>query len=97
MRSGDSGRRSDGQGPDLVGVEAVSVVRARIRTATLVPIQFAALGEAFEDLAEGLAETMARTDDLYWAFHVTRPFTWQRFIDWWAVRRWVYPRDPPRW
>lgn len=35
----------------------------------------------------------ARRDDAYWTIHVRKPFTWQRFTNWWVARRWVRPRD----
>lgn len=36
-------------------------------------------------------------DDIYWARQAWgKPFTWQRFTDWWAARRYVVPRDVRR-
>jgi hypothetical protein len=49
--------------------------------------------DAFLDLDESLS----RVDDRYWAYEVfVRPFTWQRFLNWWAARRYVQPRDVRR-
>jgi len=96
VRGDDLRELVDGQDPDDVGRQAVSVVQARVRaTGRLVPVIYAFTG-AIEDLAEGIAESTAYTDDLFWAYHVARPFTWQRYIDWWAARRWLLPRDVTR-
>lgn len=35
----------------------------------------------------------ARWDDVFWSRYTRRPFTWQRFLNWWVARRWVVPRD----
>lgn len=97
MWGGDPGQLDFREDSELVGPEAVSVVQTRVRaTGRLIPVIYAFTG-TIEDLAEGIAESTARTEDLYWAFYVAQPFTWQRFIDWWAARRWVYPRDVTRW
>lgn len=95
MRGGDPGERGDGQDSDVMGAKAVSVVQARLRAGRLVPVTYAFTG-AVEDLAEGLEASTAQLDDYFWAYHVTLPFTWQRYADWWAARRWVYPRDVTR-
>lgn len=54
-----------------------------------VAIELSGVGD-FEDQ---LRESVARMDDAYWARYVMRPFTWQRYINWWIARRWVRPRD----
>jgi hypothetical protein len=94
MRDDDPGRLPGGEGPDVVGSEAVPVVRARARAALarLVPV-IAAATDATVDLGEALDRAVARSDDLYWAYYVTRPFTWQRHVNWWVTRRWVQPHD----
>lgn len=38
-------------------------------------------------------DTTARLDDAHWAARLRRPFTWQGYVDWWACRRWIRPRD----
>ncbi len=40
-----------------------------------------------------LDEQVARCDDAFWLAYTRLPFTWQRFLNWWAARRWVVPRD----
>jgi len=35
----------------------------------------------------------ARLDDAIWAARIRGPFSWQGYVDWWAARRWVRPRD----
>ena len=45
------------------------------------------------DLEEALGEAQAQVDDRRWSWYVFQPFTWQRFTDWWAARKYVMPRD----
>lgn len=41
--------------------------------------------------------TTAFMDDIYWARQVyAKPFTWQRYLNWWVARRWLIPRDVRR-
>lgn len=47
-------------------------------------------GEDFQIAVDG---AIAERDDRYWAYYARQRFTWQHFIDWWAARRWVQPRD----
>lgn len=49
-----------------------------------------------EDLQTGIDYAISRMDDRYWAYYVVQRFTWQRFQNWWSVRRWVQPRDVRR-
>jgi hypothetical protein len=49
-----------------------------------------------DDVVPALGRAQALIDDRYWSRHVTLPFTWQRFMDWWVSRRWVVPRDVRR-
>lgn len=42
-------------------------------------------------------ESLARQDDVYWAWAALRArFTWQLFLNWWVARRYVAPRDVRR-
>lgn len=44
-----------------------------------------------------LDQTTAFRDDIFWARQAwAKPFTWQRFTDWWASRRYLVPRDVRR-
>ena len=49
-----------------------------------------------EDLQAGLDESVSREWDRYWAYFVMQRFSWQRFANWWASRRWIEPRDVRR-
>lgn len=42
---------------------------------------------------EAVGDVTARLDDAYWEARLRQPFSWQLFVDWWAARRWVRPRD----
>lgn len=54
---------------------------------------FLAITTEGEVLEDGIDDATSRFDDLDWSYYVTRSFTWPRFTNWWAARRWVYPRD----
>ena len=54
---------------------------------------FVSVTSETEDLQAGFDDSISRLDDRYWAFYTVQRFTWQRFGNWWAVRRWVQPRD----
>ena len=46
-----------------------------------------------EDFGEAFSDSRARQEDAWWAQYVRRPYTPQRFINWWIARRWIIPRD----
>lgn len=50
-----------------------------------------------DELAAAVELDQSRWDDGFWARQCRLPFTWQRFTDWWAARRYVMPRDPKKW
>lgn len=50
-----------------------------------------------DELSAAVELDQSRWDDGFWARHVRLPFTWQRYINWWAARRYVMPRDPKKW
>lgn len=46
-----------------------------------------------EDVGPLFDDAVARADDAWWIRYVYAEFSWQRFMDWWAARRWIVPRD----
>lgn len=62
-------------------------------TGTRQPVPVIAVVMDDRPLPVHLRETLARRDDAFWAAYVRRPFTWQRYLNWWVARRWVIPRD----
>ena len=54
----------------------------------------AVMPEWDEEVVPQIEATRAAIDDDWWAAYIAQPFTWARFVNWWAARRWVVPRDP---
>ena len=57
---------------------------------------FLVIDSETEDLGEAIADATARWHDRVWGRYVMKPFTWQRFTNWWVARRWIMPRDVRR-
>ena len=78
-----------------MGFEAVPLVQEGARAQfgrIILP-----LTEEEGELQHELDAAQSAYDDRLWSFYVTQPFSWQRFTNWWAARRWVKPRDIRKW
>ncbi len=88
----DLGGLEDGPRADDLGAEALPVVPTPSRGIFFSRV-IAAVTSDTDDIERGLSDGLSRYDDVAWSWYVRQPFTWQRFIDWWAARRWMMPRD----
>lgn len=95
MRGDHLGGVGDGEGLEDLGDEAVPVVPPPPRGAEFGRIVLATTSDD-EDLGRALEESASRFDDIVWSRFVMMRFTWQRYLDWWAARRWIRPRDVRR-
>lgn len=96
MWDSDLGGRAPVEGAEEVGDQAVPVVPEEAQRAHFGKVYVAVVADT-EDLQEGLDDAQSFVDDAFWsfwAFHA--PFRWQNFVNWWAARRYVEPRDPRR-
>lgn len=57
------------------------------------PVLGVIYAEHDELVEESLDDSEARWQDAFWAREIRRPFTWQRWLNWWIARRWLVPRD----
>ena len=98
MRGGNLGGRHREQGSAEVGHEALSVVQEDSGRPLFTRVVAAVTPEWSEDdWTLDFDESTAQHDDAFWAYVVmVRPFSWQWYLNWWAARRYVQPRDVRR-
>jgi hypothetical protein len=79
-----------------VGDEAVPVVREEAQRPYFGRVLAVGDPDELQSTIDWM-ESLASLDDIRWAYIVVRkPFTWQRFLNWWVARRYVQPRDVRR-